>query len=82
MKKSSGISPLVCVVCQETVGIINSDALAMMLGADECYVCRVCMALDEDAVAATLAAQPPDHYAHLVSRALVAQQLDGGDVSA
>jgi hypothetical protein len=78
----TGVGPLVCAVCEQVVGVINVDALAMMLGADECYCCSRCMAQDEAHVDAMLAEKPRDHYAHLVSRALVARELEGAGVRA
>ena len=71
----TGVLPLVCVVCEQPVGIINATALAEMLGSGEAYVCDSCGKLidDEDrgGIAAYLESCPPDHYAGLVSAAIM-----------
>jgi len=37
----TGVGPLVCAVCETTVGAINLSALDRMLQADEIYICQI-----------------------------------------
>jgi len=78
--KSNGVQPLVCCVCQNIVGVINTEALAQMLGAEDVYICRICAEFDETWIEWSLAEQPVDHYAHLISRALLAAELEALNV--
>lgn len=72
-----GVLPLVCVVCEQPVGVINTPALAEMLDCGEAYICTACAGLidDEDAggIARFLEGCAPEHYLHLVQQALTAR---------
>jgi uncharacterized protein YlaI len=67
----AGVVGLTCAVCEQVVGVINEEALAKMLGAEEIYICRQCEARDGDDIETVLSGQEPDRYAHLVSRGLL-----------
>ena len=46
--KQIGVSPLVCVVCEQPVGVINTPALEEMLNYGEAYICTACAGLIDD----------------------------------
>lgn len=71
-----GIAPLLCGCCEQIVGVINERALAVMLATGEVYICQGCMEQDETQVEHVLTLQPNDHYAHLVSKALLDGMLE------
>jgi len=75
--KQIGVSPLVCVVCEQPVGVINTPALEEMLNYGEAYICTACAGLidDEDkgGIESFLEGCPPDYYAYLVQQAITAQ---------
>jgi len=64
---------LVCAGCAQVVGVINAPALEAMLAMDEAYVCKRCAGRSD--IEVVLAAQPADHYAHLISRMVLEQML-------
>jgi hypothetical protein len=76
--KAYGTSPLVCVVCEQVVGAINTEALAQMFINDEAYICHVCEEVTTPNVKARLAATPYAYYMQLVGRAMVAAELVDG----
>ena len=82
MNKSNrhvGILPLVCAVCERVVGGINEPALAAMLGNDELYICHDCEELGGPYIETVLEKHEPDHYAHIVGRALLTVLLADGE---
>lgn len=67
-----GVGPLVCAICETTVGAINTPALTALLQADEIYVCRKCEdAFPEVMIETALSQQQPGHYAELVDKVQV-----------
>lgn len=76
----SGVTGLVCAVCEKTVGAINVEALEQMLDNDEVYICTGCEGRHD--IESVLGAQLPDHYAHLVGRAMIDQMLAQAPFSA
>lgn len=69
----TGVTGLVCAVCDQVVGAINEEALERMLEDDEIYICRACEARDD--IETVLEAQLPDHYAHVIGRVMIDQML-------
>ena len=69
-----GVLPLVCAVCERTVGVINVPALATMLSTDEIYVCQTCAAQKESTIEQVLSGQPARYYASLVHQAISAMR--------
>lgn len=67
----NGVLPLVCAVCERPVGVINTDALAALLNSSEIYICTTCQQRPETDVVSVLAAQPPEHYVHLVTETIL-----------
>lgn len=67
----TGVCPLVCVVCEQAVGVINAPALAALLDSGEAYICTACAKLiannDDAGIAAYLELCPPSYYGNLVN---------------
>lgn len=75
----TGVLPLVCVLCEQPVGVINATALAEMLRVGGSYICHACderlNAGDEASIAAYLTVEllPQSHYISLVNQAIAVQ---------
>ena len=67
--KGMGVGPLVCAVCEKTVGAINMDALTALLQTEDIYICRTCEEVFPATMIETaLSQQYPGHYAELVNK--------------
>lgn len=75
-ENQSGVLPLVCVLCEQTVGVVNASALVKMLRRGGSYICYACDERlndgDDASIAAdlTIASLPPSHYGNLVNQAI------------
>ena len=81
MTTATGVMPLVCVICEEIVGVINVTAMAALLGSGEAYVCTACGELsadsdDDGVIVAHLEVCPPEYYSNLVTW-IIAEADDG-----
>lgn len=66
---AKGVGPLVCAVCEKTVGAINMSALIEMLQTDDIYICHDCdAAFPEVMIETALGQQHPGHYAEVVNK--------------
>jgi hypothetical protein len=81
---STGVLPLICVLCEQQVGVINTTALAEMLGSGEVYFCKSCAAgMHDPRVAQTIADYletcPPSHYENLVMVSIKGRETNEDD---
>ena len=72
-----GVMPLVCVICEQPVGVINQSDLYSMIRTNDIYICKNCTwSLSETAIEEYLGNQPADYYVQLVARELVKLELE------
>ncbi|MBN2390736.1 MAG: hypothetical protein JXR84_08435 [Anaerolineae bacterium] len=74
-ERTDGIMPLVCAVCGEAVGVINERSLAVMIGAEEIYICKQCEALPSTVIERILDEQPPQHYEQITRQRIIEDGL-------